>query len=241
MFANISSLSAFTATLLSLAIGTSSVASANHHDHIDRVAVRVQKNAQRLLEETRHYRNAPGYHQLVAQTRLVRDTAIHIHDVTHFEGNVPQLRRDVAMIDRSFHQLEDLFCHIEAEIERGRCHLNVNTNRFRRKMKQLEREIHHLGDDLAKICAAPRHSAQRQTVRYAPPIAVDARSFANPYSRVQGGFQSGLYGQSHRSHHSSRYHDYRGANYDHSYHNNFDRTALGFSIGGGSSRIWIGF
>ena len=240
MFTNIQPLSAFAATLLGITFGFGSAASANHYDHIDRVAVRVQKNAQRLLDETKNYRGAPGYHQLVNQTRLVRDTAIHIHDVTHFEGNIPHLKRDVAMIDRSFHQLEDLFCHIEAEIERGRCHLDVNTNRFRRKMKQLEREIHHLGDDLAKICAVPQ-TVQRQPYRYeAPPVAA-VQSFRTNYNGYQGGVQSGLYGPSHRRYHGNRNHGYRGADYDRSHRSDFAQAGRGFSIGGGSTRIWIGF
>ena len=226
MFANLKPTTAFAATLLSITLGFGSTASANHYDHIDRVAVRVQKNAQRLLDETKNYRRAPGFHQLVNQTRLVRDTAIHIHDVTHFEGNIPHLKRDVAMIDRSFHQLEELFCYIEAEVERGRCHLDVNTNRFRRKMIQLEREIHHLGDDLAKICEVPHVVARASYAEPIPQYAGDYRSYHN---------------SDHSNFYSGRHQGFHGGNKYNRYQNPNNRTARGISIGGGSTRLWIGF
>ena len=240
MFTNIQPITAFAATLMSITLGFGSTASANHHDHIDRVAVRVQKNAQRLLEETKHYRDAPGYRQLVHQTRQLRDAAIHIHDVTHFEGHTPHLRRDVALIDQSFHQLEDLFYHIEAEVQRGRCHLDVNTNRFKRKMKQLEREIHNLGDDLAKICAVPQ-VVQRPPYRYEAPRATAVQTFGRNYNVHQGGFQTGQYVPSNRNYHDNRYQGHRGADYHDRHRSNVARTARGISIGGGSTRIWIGF
>ncbi len=240
MFTKQSTSMTFTAALLSAALGFSSAASANHHDHIDRVALRVQKRAQQLLEETRHYRRAPGYHQLVRQTRLVRDTAIHIHDVTHFEGNVPHLRHDVALIDRSFHQLEGLFCHIEEEIECGRCHVDVNTNRFRRRMKQLEREIHHLADGLAKICAAP-HAAYRPVNRYSISSATHVPPFVNNFSAYQNGFYNEFNRSPRVDYHRSRSSGFHGINQPDFYRSASARNARGFSIGGGSTRIWIGY
>lgn len=240
MFANFQPTTAFAATLLSITLSLSSTASANHHDHIDRVALRIQKRSQQLLEETSHYRQVPGYRQLVNHSRMLRDTAVHIHDVTHFEGNIAHLKRDVAVIDQSFHQLEDLFCHIEAEVERGRCHLDVNTNRFRRRLKQLEREIHHLADDLAKICAVP-HTVQQTSYRQPLPAPSPVRNYGNNNNLYQGGIHSGFHGGGHNAYRSSRHQGFHGVNQPNVYRNANARTARGFSIGGGSTRIWIGF
>lgn len=225
MFANFHPSIVCAATMLSITLGLSSNVSANHHDHIDRVALRIQKKAQRLLEETTHYRHTPQYRHLVHDARLLRDTAIHIHDVTHFEGNIPHLKRDVAMIDQTFHHLEGLFDHIELEAAHGHGHIHGNTRHVKNLLKQIGRDIHHLRDDLAKICEVP-HSVQRQPYRTTPTF----QSFSNGYNEYRG--------RSHNGYHNNRHH---GINQHNVYRNPNARTARGFSIGGGSTRIWIGF
>lgn len=219
----------FATTLLSISFGLSSVASASHYDRIDRLAVRIQKNSQRLLEETSNYRRVPEYRGLVQDTCLLRDTAIHIHDVTHFEGNLRQLKRDVALIDQTTHHLQGLVRHIEKQSSYGYGHTKVNTHRARNLLKQIERDVHSLSDELAKI-GKLAYQPKPQTYYRATPKPV--KSFTTngnsykPYSSSYKPYQSG------RSYGASPYKANRS---------NYNRSTLGFSIGGGSSRITIGF
>ena len=73
-------------------------ASADIYDHIDNLAVRIQRKARQLTQETVHYRHTPRYRQLVAETEGLYRAASHIHDVTHFEGNLYHLERRYVML-----------------------------------------------------------------------------------------------------------------------------------------------
>jgi len=219
----------FTITLLSISFGLSSIATAGNYDRIDRVAVRIQKNSQRLLEETTSYRRLPEYRGLVQDTCLLRDTALHIHDVTHFEGNLRQLKQDVALIDQTAYHLKGLIGHIEAQSSYGYGYTNVNTRRARNLLKQIERDVDSLSDELTKITKLVYQPKPQTYYRPTPKPVAKVKTYNSnykPYSNSYKPYQSG------RSYGASPY----GSN-----RNDYNRTAFGFSIGGGSTKIRIGF
>ena len=211
----------FATTLLSISFGLSSIVSAGNYDRIDRLAVRIQKNSQRLLEETTNYRRVPEYRGLVQDTCLLRDTAIHIHDVTHFEGNLRQLKRDVALIDQTTHHLKGLVGHIDAQSSHGYGHTKVNTRRAKNLLKQIDRDVDSLSDELAKVSKLAYKPKPQTYYKATPTPVTKVKTYSNSYKPYQSARN---YGAS--PHKADR--------------NSFNRTALGFSIGRGSTRITIG-
>ena len=214
------------ATLIGISFGIASTASANnHYDRVDRIAVRVQKRAQQLLDESDRYRYTPVYGQMVQNARLLRDTAIHIHDVTHFEGNLYQLKRDVALVDQAYCSLDLLLEKIEYEAARSYSKINVNPRRARNLLNQIKREVHYLSDELisiGKLAYKPRPQVNRYPV---PKPVVKFNTYSSRYKPYSGSRKTSGYA-------TKPYKVNRGQS---------NRTALGISIGGGSTRIRIGF
>ena len=207
------------ATLIGISIGMTSTVSASNYDRVDRIAVRIQKRSQDLIKETAQYRYTPVYGQLVQESRLLRDTAIHIHDVTHFEGNLFQLKRDITQIDQTFCNLDLLLKSIEIEAGRRHSRIDVNTRRARNLLNQIEREIHNLSDELIKISKLaykPRPQSYRKPV---PKPVVKSKA----YSSYKKPYNNGKYV-------AKNVKPYKA-----------NRPSPGFSIGGGSTRIRIGF
>ena len=219
MLARLSRPFTIAATLISIAFGTGSDAFGNNYDRIDRIAVRIQKRSQQLIEESSRYRYTPAFGQMASEARLLRDTAIHIHDVTHSEGNLRQLKRDVALIDQAFYSLDLLVKNLEVEAARGYSRSNVNPRRARNLLNQIERETHNLSKELAEIS---RLAYKPRPQTYRKPVSNAYGGYNVPYSN----------GRSYSPRNTVPYKVNR---------NSYDRTALGFSIGGGSSRLWIGF
>ncbi len=228
MFINLRHFAATITAALSITFagGFTSTASADVYNHLDRVALRILKKSERLVKETEHYRNTPQYRHLLSDAREMCKLATHIHEVTHFEGNLRQLQRDVYQLDQVFHHVEGLFDQIERQAAYGIGHIRGNTRHVKNLLNQIEREIDCLHDDIAKIrrtnaFAAPVYQAYR-------PSPYGYGFSLNDASRYHRGSGSGC--SSNRSRHG--YDRYGVAPY---------HTARGLSIGGGSSRIWIGF
>lgn len=180
---------------------------ADEYGHIDRLAVRIQNKARLLASETTHYRHTAEYHHLVSDTQEIARLARHIHDVTHFEGNLNHLVSDMSELDQKFHHLEDVFDRIEHDAAYGDGHVHGNTSHVKRLLNSIEDAIHHIQEDIETL--------QHRVIVYRPVYS----------GHGHGGHGSHGY-EGHGSYGRGGY--YRG-------------RGIGFTIGGGSSRIHIRF
>ncbi len=232
-------------------LAMATTASADEYDHIDRMAIRIQNKTKQLLRETIHFRHTANYALLVQETNSLNQLATHIHDVTHFEGNLVHLRSDLQQLDSAFHRLEDLFDIIEHNTIHGTGHVHGNIKHVKRLMNSIEDAIHHIQSDVVQL---QRHTSHRPHYNpvptYTRPVIIPSQpvyrpdpgcnGFAPapaaivPASRHQTGYRGHGYGsfQGHGSGHGNR-----NANRGQSGRGN----GIGFTIGGGSSQIHFRF
>ena len=189
---------------------------ADEYHHIDQLAVKIQRTAKRLLRESVHYRHTPEYRHLVADANEMLRLATHVHEVTHFEGNLTHLQNDVDELDSQFHHLEGVFDRIEHAAAFDHGHIHGNTVHVKRLLSSMEDSIHHMSTDLQEI---------RRRMRVAPPVCT-----LRPLRPVSGGAYGG-YGRSGHGYGTSGHRGSYGSN----------PGGFGFSFGGGSSRINIRF
>ena len=158
-------------TIFTLAIGTlfASQANANVYDRIDRYAVKIEKKTQALLSETIHYRHTPQYRQLVQCTQEISRLATHIHDVTHFEGNLLRLRADLRGLETEFQLLEGLFDQIEYSASRGYGKIKGNTAHVKSLLNSIERSICDISDCVETL-VAPRVAYKKPVPVYKQPV-----------------------------------------------------------------------
>ena len=209
-----------TASLLTMLVVSSLTTQANAdvYRHIDQLALKIQRSSKRLINETRHYRHTPQYGHLVADTNAIYRLAKHIHDVTHFEGNLNHLQRDLDELDRQFHHLERVFDQVEHDAAFGIGHVHGNTAHVKRLLNTIEDAIHHISIDVREIrqsCIGARHD----------PVHTKPAVYSRPVYRVNYG--SGYYG--------------RGGSHIYSAKSGHGYGGFGISFGGGSSRIHIRF
>ena len=238
-------------TIFSLAIVTlfASQAKADEYDHIDRYAVKIQNKARVLLNETVHYRHTAQYGHLVASTNELYRLATHIHDVTHFEGNLAHLRSDLRELDREFHALEGLFDRIEHSAAYGRGHIHGNTAHVKRLLNSIEDSIHHIQDDVdslirrvtcdrAVVVTRPVYAPSRPVYVPTRPVYVPTRPAVNIDFNRHG--HGGIHGRQYGGRGNDFGHG-RGNDFGHGRGHSSYGNGIGFSIGGGSSQIQFRF
>lgn len=123
-------------------------ASADTYEHLDRLAVRVERSARLLVSEMRHYRHTPEYAHLRADAKEMRRLASHMHETAHHHGSLKHLARDLAELDSSFHHFESTFARVEHNAAYGHGHVHGNTAHVRRLIRSIENDIHHLREDV---------------------------------------------------------------------------------------------
>lgn len=216
---------------------TTAQANADLYQHIDVLALRIQRTARKLLNETVHYRHTPEYRHLVADTQDILRLSTHIHDVTHFEGNLRHLEVDLAELDRQFHHLEAVFDRIEHNAAFGQGHIHGNTAHVKRLLNSIEGNIHHIQDDVRSLNRAlvvQRPVYTRPTLaqpgciypRVAPPVQVQRPPYSGYGGHIPTGRGHGSRGHAERGH-GSRGHGGQA----------LTNQARGISFGSGSSRI----
>ena len=172
-------------TIFTLAIGAlfASQASADVYDRIDRYAVKIERKTQALLTETVHYRHTPQYRQLVQCTQELSRLAIHIHDVTHFEGNLLRLRADLRGLETEFKLLESLFDQIEYSASHGYGKIKGNTAHVKSLLNSIERSICDISDCVETL-VAPRVAYKKPVpcLLYTSPSPRDATLSRMPSS-----------------------------------------------------------
>ena len=243
----------FSALTIAIVTLVASQANADIYDHIDRNALKIQQKSRLLFEETLHYRHTSEYRRLVIATNELTKLATHIHDVTHFEGNLLHLRSDLADMDRQFHDLEDLFDRIERRASYGHGHIDGNTAHVKDLLNCIEDSIHHIQEDVDQLVAPAACPSSVSRTVYVPttvnrPVYVPARPVFVPTRPVYVPTRSSINVQfnksrsGHSSHrHSDRGHGSRGHSYNRGNGRSNHGSRSGFSIGGGSSKIHIRF
>jgi len=136
--------------LATLGAGRSALAAG---PHVDRLALDLQRQSRELMTEfARHYRHAPDFRHLMADSSDLFRQAVHIHSIAHNTNNLHHLNADLAKIDRSFHHLEGVVEGIEHHVRfchSPRCgHFHGDTRHVRALMGSIEDTIHHLRDDV---------------------------------------------------------------------------------------------
>lgn len=160
-------ISVFTIAIVTM---VASQAKADIYDHIDLYALKIQLKTRMLLNETVHYRHTPEYGKLVACTNQLSKTAKHIHDVSHFEGNLIHLREDLQILDQEFHALEGLFDQIERRASYGRRHILGNTAHVKELLDCIENSIHNIQDDVDELLEATACPNSVSRPAYTPTI-----------------------------------------------------------------------
>ncbi len=129
----------------------SSQANADEYGHIDQLAVEIQAKTRLLLQESIHYRHTPQYGYIVNDARELYKTASHIHDVTHFEGNLTHLAIDLAALNRQFHHLEEVFDQAEYEDAQGARRIQSNTAHVKQLLNAIEDCICQIQADVDRL------------------------------------------------------------------------------------------
>lgn len=141
----------FTALSLLITAVFTSQASADTFHHIDQLAVHIEHQANLILDETRHYRHTPEYRHLVNDARRMAALAAHMHDIVHLRNHLGHLESDLAQLDAKFHHLESVFDRVERNAAYGHGHIHGSTHHVKLLLKSIERDIHHLQDDLRSL------------------------------------------------------------------------------------------
>lgn len=136
----------FATPLMALTIG--SEAKAQSWQHVDRLAVQLQRQTRQMHNEVHaHFRNTPYFRHLDQDVDQMEQLARHIHDLAHHGHNIHHLRRDVEKLDRLFHHIEGV---VRTMTVTGQ--LNFQTIRhFRGQLNAVENTLHHLRSDLRQL------------------------------------------------------------------------------------------
>ena len=220
---------------------------ADVYGRIDRSAQKIERKTKDLLKETIHYRATPQYLQLVGCTNELNRLAVHIHKVTHFEGNLVRLRADLQGLDTEFYLLQRLFDQVEEGAAYGRGQVIGNTAHVKSLLNSIEKCIHSIRGDVESLVAppcprtvvVPKPVVVAKPVIVTQPVLVPTRPTyqARPnYSTRGGGININISGRSN----GNKYGNSRGRGYG-GQGNRYGNSGFGISIGGGSSRISFGF
>lgn len=145
--------SAIVAAVVGAALfGAAKPAMAQSHAHIDRLAVKLQRQTAVLHAEVHaHFRGTKDYIHLDRDVADMERLARHIHDVAHRGGSIHHLRRDVEELDRLFHHVEDVIDRLARTRQIGPRTLS----HFREAMADVSDTLHHLRADLNRPYSHP--------------------------------------------------------------------------------------
>lgn len=113
----------------------------DRRERIDRLAVRLERDARTLLREANAHCNGLGsYEVFESRVKEIARLADHIHDVAHGGGNWSHIRNDAARLDSLFHQAER---HFDNMAYRGRFDSHT-INHVKSALNRVERSMHDL-------------------------------------------------------------------------------------------------
>ena len=134
-------------------LATSRIADAASYQHLDTLAVSLQRDSARLYHEFRlHFRHTPGYTHLMSDAASMYRLARHVHEVAHHHGSIAHLRSDLRKLDHTFHHLEGLVDRIErGAYHHGVGHIHGDTRHVRRMLHVMDTNLHHLRADVNEL------------------------------------------------------------------------------------------
>ncbi len=132
-----------TAAVLTLLAGSlvPSTASADTWHHIDRLALKLERQSRELRREFRHhFRHTCDYDHLSHDSRKLARLARHIHESVHYGRNLHDVKRDLREAKHLFRHLEEV---VDRTIYRTR---HGHVRHVRHLMYDIEDTLHHLRD-----------------------------------------------------------------------------------------------
>lgn len=140
---SIASLAA-TVTAIGLFSGTGT-AQAQSNEHIDRLALRVQRQAQYLQTQVRTSCGyTPQYRHLEYDVAEMVRAAAHLHEAAHCGGNSVHLRADVRRLNRLYHHVEE---EVDQLVYSGTADPSSIAS-IRRRLAGLGQTLYHLREDV---------------------------------------------------------------------------------------------
>jgi chromosome segregation ATPase len=132
---NIITYATFAVVALGLGAGT---APAQQHDHIDRLARRIEKQAKVIHDEVdQHFPRARALHRHAKDLERLGE---HLHDLAHEKGQRAHMRADARKMDRLIHDMED---HVKALRDSGLASRRA-LRHIREAMEDLHDTLNHL-------------------------------------------------------------------------------------------------
>ena len=213
-------------TLLAL-LGTTQ-ASANDYLRLKNDALTIERKANQMARETKHYRATPQYAQLVCDVDQFISLSQHITDLVANGGSIGRIEAYVNKLDATFLHVEGLFDAIEYNAANGIGVKRGNTAHVKRHLNVVEDCILRMQEDVAILKIRARRTAVRRPVVAKRP-AVTNRQPTYYNGRYNGAGRTPSRAYSVPTRPAPKYNSPRGSGRG------------GVSIGGGSSRIYIRF
>jgi hypothetical protein len=124
-------------------------AKADTYEHIDRLALRMQKQSRSLINEfSAHYRHKSHYGHMRSDAISLYKLSRHIHELAHHHGSHYYLAADLRKADRLFHHLEQVVSRVEHSYGG---HTHGNASHVWQLMRQMKQTIHHLKSDIDSL------------------------------------------------------------------------------------------
>jgi hypothetical protein len=134
-------------------IATAGAVQAQPYDHIDSLAMKLQRQTQALHREVdMHFKNTRAYRHLHQDIEQMEQAARHIHEVAHGHGSVAHIRADVEKLDRLYHHMEEVI----QDLSHDRRIDGQTIRHLRREVAGVGDTLHHLREDLSQLTPAPR-------------------------------------------------------------------------------------
>ena len=213
-------------TLLAL-LGTTQ-ASANDYLRLKNDALTIERKANQMARETKHYRATPQYAQLVCDVDQFISLSQNITDLVANGGSIGRIEAYVNKLDATFLHVEGLFDAIEYNAANGIGVKRGNTAHVKRHLNVVEDCILRMQEDVAILKIRARRTAVRRPVVAKRP-AVTNRQPTYYNGRYNGAGRTPSRAYSVPTRPAPKYNSPRGSGRG------------GVSIGGGSSRIYIRF
>ncbi|MDG2012368.1 MAG: hypothetical protein P8J33_02615 [Pirellulaceae bacterium] len=126
-------------------------AEGNSWRHLQDMALDIQLKSDRLLGETHHYVHTAHYQTMLRTISHMRRKAVRVHVLAIQRGCLFEMERELRMLDRNFHRVEELFGHTEHDAAIGVGHIHGKTSHVRDLLHCIEDDIHHIMEDITSL------------------------------------------------------------------------------------------
>ena len=156
------------ASLSILAVSTCvSSAQADWYQRIHRQATLLHGQARELGQQTKPYKDASNYQQMVSDMREIADLAKHLQSISRSRGRLTHIENDLAELDRRYERLERRLESSRSYMTRGRGGIGEGHLRYVTKLMQsMENNIDATQNEAAKMRAAYELDRQQRFNNY---------------------------------------------------------------------------